>query len=304
MAVQQMGSTNIYASVLGVKFADGTTQNTAATGAGPTFNITNGNAGSFYLPLLPNSTAPFGVQIWDAPGGYFSVQADAGAGVGVGGNLTLLAPSFTANPQSYFGLFSGINDNIQGGSVVPGIEISASSGPLVLRNGSSQDIQISHGSGANGVKLDWATNTLMPLGTGHLMADEIIGGVLLSSTPPTVGQVLTASSGVAAGWATPAGGSLNYKTVRSAPTSFTQGGVVGPIAMSFATPFVDNNYTVQVTVLGDEVAPGTPTVTQFPSVGVSYIAFQSVSGAGVNVWIANNDSIAHTGVIHVVAIHD
>jgi hypothetical protein len=100
------------------------------------------------------------------------------------------------------------------------------------------------------------------------------------------------------------GGPLNYKTARSIPTSFTQGGVVGPIAVSFATPFVDNNYTVEVTVLGDEVAPGTPTITQFPSVGVSYIAFQATLGAGVNVWIANNDSIAHTGIIHVIAIHD
>jgi hypothetical protein len=132
----------------------------------------------------------------------------------------------------------------------------------------------------------------------------IIQTVAIDPTPPTTGQVLTATAPGAASWQAAGGSSLNYKTIRSAPTSFTQGGVVGPIAMSFSTPFADNNYTVQVTVLGDEVAPGTPTVTQFPSVGISYIAFQSVLGAGVNVWICNNDSIAHTGVIHVTAIHD
>jgi hypothetical protein len=94
------------------------------------------------------------------------------------------------------------------------------------------------------------------------------------------------------------------QTVRSIATSFTQGGVVGPITMTFATPFADNNFTVEVTVLGDEAAPGTPTVTQFPSVGVSYIRLLAPAGTGVNVWVCNNDSIAHTGVVHVTAIHD
>ena len=131
-----------------------------------------------------------------------------------------------------------------------------------------------------------------------------LNGIALSLTPPTAGQVLTASSPTAAGWVTPSGFGLNCKTVRSVATSFTQGGVTGPIALTFATPFADNNYTVSVTVLGDEVAPGTPTVTQNPSVGIEYTTLQTSVGAGVNVWITNNDSIAHTGIIHVVAIHD
>jgi hypothetical protein len=74
--------------------------------------------------------------------------------------------------------------------------------------------------------------------------------------------------------------------------------------MTFSSAFADNNYTVQVTVLGDEVAPGTPTVTQFPSVGVSYVAFQTIAGVGLNVWVSNNDSIPHTGHVHVAAWHD
>lgn len=100
------------------------------------------------------------------------------------------------------------------------------------------------------------------------------------------------------------GGGRVIVTARSIPTSFTEGGVTGPIAVSFAVPFADNNYTVQVTVLGDEVAPETPTLVQAPAVGISYIAFQAVLGVGVNVWITNNDSGAHTGVIHVTAVHD
>jgi hypothetical protein len=132
----------------------------------------------------------------------------------------------------------------------------------------------------------------------------IIQTVAIDPTAPTTGQVLTAISASAASWQAAGGSSLNYKTIRSAPTSFTQAGITGPIVMSFSTPFADNNYTIQVTVLGDEVAPGTPTITQFPSVGISYIALQTTPGAGVNVWIANNDSIAHTGIIHVTAIHD
>jgi hypothetical protein len=186
MSNKKMGGSSVDANVLGVRFFDGTYQTTAATvgvlPAAVLTSIQNGNTGSFYLPLLPNPTAPFGAQIWDAPGGYIGLQADAGAGASVGGSLTLIAPSFSVNPSSYFGLLSGINDNIQGGSLVPGIEISASSGPLVLRNGSSQDVQITHGSGTNGVHLDWTTNTLKPLGTGHLLADMVQQGTPASSS--------------------------------------------------------------------------------------------------------------------------
>jgi hypothetical protein len=128
-------------------------------------------------------------------------------------------------------------------------------------------------------------------------------GVVYPTVAPTTGQVITATSPTAAAWQTPGGGGGATKTVRSGITSFTQGGVVGPITLSFATPFADNNYTVSVTVIGDETAPGTPTITQFPSVGVSYVKLQA-SGAGVVVWVANNDSIAHSGIISVIGIHD
>jgi hypothetical protein len=98
------------------------------------------------------------------------------------------------------------------------------------------------------------------------------------------------------------GGKL--QTARSVATAFTQGGVVGPILVTFATPFADNNYTFSATVTGQETAPGTPTITQFPSVGISYTTFQATAGVGLKFWVANNDSIAHTGVINVIAWHD
>lgn len=98
------------------------------------------------------------------------------------------------------------------------------------------------------------------------------------------------------------GGKLQH--VRSVDTSFTQAGITGPTALTFATPFADDNYTVQVTVVGDEVAPETPTMVRFPALGISYITKQTPAGTGVNVWIANNDSGAHSGVIHVTAWHD
>jgi len=190
-----MGGTSVYTSTAGIKFQDGTLQTTAATPAGPTLNVTNGNPSSFYLPLLPNQTSPFSVLILDAPNGYLSMQADAGGGSNIGGNLLLLAPSFTANPQHAFSLTSGINDNIQGGSVIHGIEVSASSGPLILRTGSSQDVQITHGSGANGVKLDNNDNTLKPIGTGHLLSDMMQQGTPASSSALGIqGQVMWDSS--------------------------------------------------------------------------------------------------------------
>lgn len=82
-----------------------------------------------------------------------------------------------------------------------------------------------------------------------------------------------------------------------------QGGVTGPLTLSFATPFEDNNYTLQVTVVGDEVAPGTPTIAANPAVGLNYVTLQP-AGAGCIVYVANNDSIQHSGVVMCTGIHD
>lgn len=431
--VQQMGSTNIYASVLGVRFADGTTQLTAAAGG---FSPSDGST------FVADAS---GIALADPFGGLIHTNATdtgfsaGGSGGGFGqffngtvwvtfmgdgnGNGLFLGPLFTdqqinlTNASSHAGMINTIGDTnflygnplflgVAGGvgitispagislngiglSLTPptaGQVLTASSptaagwvNPFPITNeGSTISLdatgismtdpfgnvfsmdahQVGFSSPGGGFNMlfngtDWISitadssgnalflgaafpgqqiNLTNPPGNAGLMVftgdtTSILGnplflgvngglgitidptgislnGIKLSLTPPTAGQVLEASSPTAAEWVTPAGGgSLNYKVVRSAPTAFTQGGIVGPIVLSFATPFADNNYTLSVTVEGDEAAPGTPTLTQYPSVGISYIVRQA-GGAGVTVWVSNNDSIAHTGVISVVAIHD
>lgn len=94
------------------------------------------------------------------------------------------------------------------------------------------------------------------------------------------------------------------KTARLNIGSLVTAGFSGPHALTFATPFADGNYTVQVSVTCGE-APETATVAAFPSVGVACINYQSTPGNGVNVWVANNDSGTHTNVtIQVTAVHD
>jgi hypothetical protein len=144
-------------------------------------------------------------------------------------------------------------------------------------------------------------------GTGSFTQAALAVGDIpsLTSLYDTAGSAAVAQSNAeayAANAAATGGGKL--QTARSVATAFTQGGVVGPILVTFATPFADNNYTVSATVTAEEVAPGTPTFTQFPSVGISYTKFQATAGVGLKFWVANNDSIAHTGVINVIAWHD
>jgi hypothetical protein len=291
-----MGGDSVFTTTEGIIFSDGTIQTTAATSSGGAVaatSITNDNAGEFYLPLIGNSTALDQLLILDAPNGYLQIQADAGGGISQGGYVNL---------QSSNSPFGGTGYASIGTAVGGSIEFSSIGG--FLQSAPGTNILITPGNSSIGVLLDGPTHTLSPVGGGHIVADILNGGVTLSATPPTAGQVLTATSATAADWQTPAGGSLNYRTVRSSVTSVLAGAVVGPIAMTFATPFADNNYTCEVSVVGQEVAPGTPTVTQFPSLGVSYIVLQSTTGAGVNVWLCNNDSITHTGIVQVTAIHD
>src|ERR1035437_755121 len=276
-----MGGSNVATNTSQINFEDGTIQTSAAVG------FSGGSS------IIGDAT---GITMSDPFGGVFTMTAtqagftadNSGGGFNQFFNGTVWASAASdGNGNGLFlgPVFGGQQVNLSNPSGNAGLIIYGGDTTSVIGNPLFLGV-----SGGVGITID-------PTGIS-------LNGIGLSLIPPIAGQVLTAWFPTAAAWVTPSSGSLNYKTVRSAPISFTQAGVVGPIALSFATPFAHNNYTVQVTVLGDEVASGTPTITQFPSVGISYIAFQSVLGAGVNVWIANNDSIAHTGVIHVVAIHD
>ena len=133
--------------------------------------------------------------------------------------------------------------------------------------------------------------------------DGTIQTSVVSGATGPAGANGAAGTAGATGPTGPAGAGLNYRTVRSTATSFTQGGLT-IVSLPFVTPFADDNYTVQVTVVGEEVAPETPTVTQFPSAGVAYVRLLTPAGTGVMVWVSNNDSGAHTGYVQVTAIHD
>lgn len=185
-----------------------------------------------------------------------------------------------------------VNGNLFGSK--PGVGAWAPIGPPgswnALPSGTNTAAQLVIGSGAS----------LSFTGSGVINASTIDGVVVTGV--PTPGEVITATSPTAANWQAAAGG-LNYRTVRSVATSFTQGGVT-IVSMPFVTPFADDNYTAEVSVVCEEAAPETPTVTQFPSAGVSFINRLTPAGTGVKVWVSNNDSGAHTGYVEVIAIHD
>ena len=310
MSNKRMGGSSVDANVNGVRYSDGTYQITAATG-GPPGGVEGG--------IQFNNSSEFGGSTFQYAPTNNQITDVVGATGIVMGDLYPPSPGFIA------GFLAGGNVYLGVAGAGMGYTVSRGGNFLVVDNaGNSAEMSLVNPStfvaGSPNIALVPASGSPSYFEQGLLVIGGSISGfasiqvAAAAGTPNplqlplvtgTAGQVLSTNGAnpQQLSWTTPSG-SLNYKTVRSAPTSFTQAGVVGPIAMSFATPFADNNYTVEVTVLGDEVAPGTPTVTQFPSVGVSYIAFQTVLGAGVNVWVCNNDSIAHTGVIHVVAIHD
>jgi hypothetical protein len=165
-------------------------------------------------------------------------------------------------------------------------------------------IQTVGGSGDNGT----STLTFSHAGSSGTAAVSVpalaIAGTLTdaSASVGTSGQMLT-STATGTKWSS-LSNSSSTQTVRSNIGTVLNGAVSGPNTVSFTAPFTDGNYTVQVSVICSE-APGTPTVTQFPSIGVSCIKYQTTPGNGVLVWVTNNDSIPHTNVtIHVTAIHD
>jgi hypothetical protein len=74
----------------------------------------------------------------------------------------------------------------------------------------------------------------------------------------------------------------------------------GAVVASFATPFADNNYTVNVSV---EIGEASSYAAVTSIVSVASIQKQA-AGAGVTVSIANADSITHTWSLNIVAVHD
>jgi hypothetical protein len=141
----------------------------------------------------------------------------------------------------------------------------------------------------------WITPSYAPL------ASPGFSGV---PTAPTAAPLTNDTQIATTAYVDAATGASKTQTVRLTVGTVATGSVQGPYALNFTTPFADNNYTVQASVVGLEVAPGTLSVSaNYPPLAIAYVAYQA-AGAGVNVWIANHDSIVHTAYIQITAIHD
>ena len=136
--------------------------------------------------------------------------------------------------------------------------------------------------------------SIVVTGTGVVEATQL-WAVLVSSTPPSIGQAPVATSPTAASWAAVELGS-QYQSIRSSVGTVNAGTLGGPFTVNFSPAYADNNYTVEVTALVGEAISTAPCYVG----GVQ----QNGTGAGVFVWVSNNDSINHTVFVNVLARHD
>lgn len=86
------------------------------------------------------------------------------------------------------------------------------------------------------------------------------------------------------------------RTVRFNAGTVLAGQFSGPFTINFTPAFADNNYTVEATVVVGEALSTAPCVIA----GVQ----QNGGGAGVDVWVVNNDTINHTVFVNIIARHD
>jgi hypothetical protein len=128
-----------------------------------------------------------------------------------------------------------------------------------------------------------------------------LGGPTTFNLPPTdgtAGQFLQADGTGSTNWKG-LSDSPSTQTVRDGPHAIVTATQGGPYTINFTTPFADNNYTVQVTLVCSEAV----TVAVTSIVSVADVQLQA-AGVGVIVTVANADSITHNVTIHVTAIHD
>ncbi len=175
-------------------------------------------------------------------------------------------------PPTYVCVFNQISKLIDitlGASAAP----SAAGTPVVLNSSGVVDSSLIGGMGGTPVSAPATIVNQAPVFDG-------------SSYTPTVVEV-----------------SSNWEAVRygvdvSPPVavSVSAGTLGGPYTINFSSPFADNNYTVVATAEIGEAMSTAP----------CYVGGEQkqAAGAGVTVWVANNDSISHTVTINVVARHD
>jgi hypothetical protein len=91
--------------------------------------------------------------------------------------------------------------------------------------------------------------------------------------------------------------STKWQSVEVSAGTVTHGTLGGPFTVNFGTPFADGNYAVEVTaVIGEAIGTG--------PCFIGGVQKQATPGAGVTVWVTNNDGIDHTVTIHVIARHN
>ena len=271
---KRMGSTSVDTSTSGIRFADGTYQTTAAAplvGAGNT--------------IVTDST---GITMTDLFGDVFQLSQDyaffslnnSGGGVATFFDGTNYGASISDGNGNALLLGDGIgNFNLSNESGHAGIISASGDGCTVYGNPLFLGV-----AGGLGI-------TISPSGIS-------LGGVVLSLTPPTTGQVLTASSPTAAGWVTPSAGAtktarVDMGTIASATPSLVT-------MYTWPTAFADNNYTITGSVVILETPPA-GAATAIVCVGsIELLA----NGTGFNFVICNADGISHHVMAQFIAVHD
>lgn len=245
-----------------------------AGGVATLMGITNGNAGSQYLPLVPNATSPFNELILDASSGFLVIQADSGAGANLGGRFELLSSAVVSGGAF---VLSTAGDVIEGGAAVPGISITSQSGPLTLGTNSAQPVYLLYSSSNTGAVVN-AGGILEAYNGGHVLADQLFPAVQISGSAPTSGQILVATSGTAAAWTTIAEGGGTVTSV-----TFTGDGTVlsstpsAPVTTS-GTLTATLNSAGGGTVLGNNTTgSAAPSYTTAPVLGIPGTSTGSVA---------------------------
>jgi hypothetical protein len=219
MADHNMGGSTVFTSTAGIKFLDGTEQITAAT-SGALSSITNGNAGSKFLPVIANATASPQEVILDFVSGFGGIEASANNGATPGGEVILTSPngptgnaSVLITDQTNF-----IQMNASGtiGPLTAGINIRSGVGPTTITTSALAD----------GVQLD-STGTLRTIGAGHIAADSLrLSPIVLSGGTDAINPHISATYMV-----TTAG--VDAMTI-AAPTVTTDDGIVIKITTNTA----------------------------------------------------------------------
>lgn len=277
--VHIMGGSNVATNTDQINFSDGTIQTTAAVAGG---GMTGGSS------IIGDAT---GIIMSDPFGGLLTMNATA-AGISAGGSgggfnqfyngTVWITVAADGNGNGLFlgPLFANQQINLSNSSGNAGMVVTTGDSNNVFGNPLFLGV-----SGGVGI-------TISPFGI-------FLNGIALSLTPPTAGQVLTASSPTAAGWVTPAGGGatktarVDMGTIASATPSLVT-------TYNWPTAFADNNYTVVGSVVIEETPPA-GAATAIVCVGsIELLA----SGAGFNFVICNADGAPHHVIANFIAVHD